>query len=335
MVFLAPGFRQLPKTRQARALGLALAQASLGWVAPALRASVPAPVWRALGRAGAPVRLAPPSRHATLDPVLAAAELQRAGARIERVREPEVSIVVPTAGAVEWLAAALASIAAYTQGVRYEVIVVDDASPDRVRVERAIERHPGVTAFVNATAHGFAASVNRGARAARGKSLVVLNDDVFVTPGWLEGLVRVKAAKARVAWVGPVSNDTGDGATIPARYRDLNELLAFAGTQRGAPRAMDKLALHAALLDRARFEAVGGLDEGYVRGMFEDDDLALALRARGGRLFVAPDVYVHHAAGATFRALSPFEYFACFELNRRRFEERWHVRWRVREGGEP
>jgi GT2 family glycosyltransferase len=66
--------------------------------------------------------------------------------------------------------------------------------------------------------------------------------------------------------------------------------------------------------------------------MFEDDDLAMALRARGERVLLSPDVYVHHAAGATFRASSPFAYFATFEVNRRRFEQRWGVRWRVREG---
>lgn len=132
--------------------------------------------------------------------------------------------------------------------------------------------------------------------------------------------------------MGPVSNDTGDEASVGADYSTLEELLAFASRASGPPREVEKLALYCALLDRAAFETVGGLDQGYRRGMFEDDDLAMALGARGKRVLLAPEVFVHHAAGTTLRALSPFEYFATFELNRRRFEQRWQVRWRVREG---
>jgi GT2 family glycosyltransferase len=128
--------------------------------------------------------------------------------------------------------------------------------------------------------------------------------------------------------VGPTSNDTGDVATIPARYDSLDGLIAWANRAAGAPREVRKLSLFCAMLRRSAFDAVGGLDTGYGSGMFEDDELCMALGARGFRVLLVPSVFVHHAAGATLRRASPFEYHARFEVNRRRFEERWGVRWR-------
>jgi GT2 family glycosyltransferase len=90
------------------------------------------------------------------------------------------------------------------------------------------------------------------------------------------------------------------------------------------------LALFCAAMPRAAFRAVGGLDEGYGRGLFEDDDLACAVRARGGRVGVARDVFVHHYGGAAFSKLPQSQYLRLWWENRRRFERKWKVRWQKR-----
>ncbi|MBK7581965.1 MAG: glycosyltransferase [Myxococcales bacterium] len=271
---------------------------------------------------------------AFIDPVRALSDFASGGARIQPTDAPRVSIVIPTAGATAWLELALAALAAHTEAGGFEVLVTDDASPDPRATAAVVAPHPGVSLSRSEQSRGFAASVNAAVRSARAPLLCVLNDDVVVTPGWLEALLAELDADPRAAWVGPVCNDSGDVGTVHAEYQNMHELLEFAARASGRTRAVEKLALHAALIRRASYEAVGGLDEGYQRGMFEDDDLAAALRARGERVLLAPRVFVHHAAGATLRALSPFTYFACFEVNRRRFEGRWGVRWRVHDGAQ-
>ena len=122
-----------------------------------------------------------------------------------------------------------------------------------------------------------------------------------------------------------------DGALVvrAVLVAQVHSQLASAAHAAGAPQDVDKLALFCAAIRRSHFEAVGGVDEGYGRGLFEDDDLCMKLSRAGHRIVLVPEVFVHHAAGATFRQLDPLEYLARFEVNRRRFERRWRRRWRA------
>src|SRR5690606_24521020 len=48
------------------------------------------------------------------------------------------------------------------------------------------------------------------------------------------------------------------------------------------------------MLRKAEYAALGGLDEGYVIGDFEDSDLCLGLRSRGLKLYVVPEARLWH-----------------------------------------
>ena len=57
------------------------------------------------------------------------------------------------------------------------------------------------------------------------------------------------------------------------------------------------------MFDRTTLEALGGFDEVFGLGNFEDDDLSLRARLRGGRLVVVRSAFVHHRGSRTFKAL--------------------------------
>ncbi len=57
------------------------------------------------------------------------------------------------------------------------------------------------------------------------------------------------------------------------------------------------------LVRRAVLEQIGGFDERYGLGFFDDDDLCVRARAAGFRLLVALDVFVHHFGSRTFAGL--------------------------------
>ncbi len=82
--------------------------------------------------------------------------------------EIEVSIVIPTLDATLMEVRECLRNVKATVRVPHELIVIDNGAPPQ-----------GVTAPVNA-----------GLRAARGRNLVVLNDDVQVLDGWWEPLAR-------------------------------------------------------------------------------------------------------------------------------------------------
>ncbi len=101
---------------------------------------------------------------------------------------PTVSVVIPIYGQIEYTLQCLASIAANLPSAPFEVIVVDDCSPDDPTM--VLERVRGIRLVRNAENQGFIRSCNAGANIARGKYLHFLNNDTVVTFGWLDELFR-------------------------------------------------------------------------------------------------------------------------------------------------
>ena len=74
-------------------------------------------------------------------------------------------------------------------------------------------------------------------------------------------------------------------------------------------------------------DKTGLLDERYEIGMFEDDDLALRIRAAGFRIVTAEDCFIHHFGNGSFRKLPAEESNRIFQMNRGYFEDKWRRPW--------
>lgn len=117
---------------------------------------------------------------------------------------PDLSIVLCTCNRVSLLDGALhAILAQQTPRARYEVIVVDnnshDATPDVVAA--AIRRAPLVR-YLFEPEQGLSTARNAGVRAARAPLLVFTDDDVRVTPGWVDAIVDAFTRDRDAAWIG-------------------------------------------------------------------------------------------------------------------------------------
>jgi hypothetical protein len=75
------------------------------------------------------------------------------------------------------------------------------------------------------------------------------------------------------------------------------------------------------------FSEIGGLDERFGVGMFEDDDLAVRYKEKGMRVVCAEDVFIHHFQGASFKKLEDDHYKKIFNENRSKYEEKWGRKW--------
>jgi GT2 family glycosyltransferase len=164
--------------------------------------------------------------------------------------------------------------------------------------------------------------------------LVLLNNDTVVPPGWLERLVAPLEEDPRVGLVGATSNACGHAAELAVDYADLDGMERFAAERArayaGQRRELEMVTLFCAALPRALYAQLGGLDERYRVGLFEDDDLAMAVRRAGRRVVVADDAFVHHYGGASFDRLGSSRYLRLWWENRRRFERKWGVAWQKR-----
>lgn len=254
-----------------------------------------------------------------------------AGSRADAT--PDVSIVVPTLNNIVFTRLCVESVLANTDVPPYELIVVDNGSQDGTvdYVRRLEERFDHVRLVENGRNLGFGAAVNRGLEAARGDTLVLLNNDTIVPPGWLWRLTR-QLEDPSIGIAGPVTNRIGTEAEIHTSYTTYAGMLEFArgreSSHHGETFDVPMLAMFCVALRRDVFAELGPLDTRFGAGLFEDDDYSLRAMQAGYRLLCVGDAFVHHFGEATFgRLFAAHERELLFRRNRALFEEKWHESW--------
>lgn len=235
-----------------------------------------------------------------------------------------VSIVMLSWNAPQFTKLALDSIREHTAG-EYEVIIVDNGSaPETVEWLRTLT---DVRVIYNTENRGYAGGNNQALAAARGEYVVLLNNDVVVTEGWLEDLIDAFERVPGLGISAPRSNRiAGDQIVADAVYADVGQMHEFARSRRAQFRRQGYLTDRAIGLclcvDRRLIEEVGGFDERYGAGNFEDDDFSLRARAAGYRIWVCNDVFIHHFGSQTFAA-NKVDWSATMRGNWTKFAEKW------------
>lgn len=79
------------------------------------------------------------------------------------------------------------------------------------------------------------------------------------------------------------------------------------------------------LVKKKVLDEVGGFDERFVGGSFEDDDLSLRVLQAGYQLKIVLDSFVHHHGHATFTGNPDLSISQLYEENRQRFIDKWKV----------
>lgn len=250
-------------------------------------------------------------------------------AGVDALEAPRASVIVVTYNNLEYTQACLSSLELYSDYTNMEVIVVDnassDGSPSYLKEWQAAG--PDRQLILNNDNRGFAAANNQGLKAATGEYLVMLNNDTYVTPGWVGTLVNHMRRTPVLGMLGPVTNNIGNEARIEIEYPDMAEMLRVAGdyTRRHAGQLtpLHTAAFFCVMLRRSLFEQVGPLDEAFGIGFFEDDDYCRRVEQAGYTVACADDVFVHHNLSASFNKLKQETRQALFERNKTVYEAKW------------
>lgn len=238
------------------------------------------------------------------------------------------SIVIPVYNQVEYTKQCLEAIIENTPEDLFEVIIIDNASTDGTK-EFLSCLEGDLRIVTNEQNMGFAHACNQGIGLARGNYVMILNNDVIVTKGWLERLITHVDSDPAVGMAGPVSNSVSGPQFIEnVPYgSDLTQMHAFAAryAEEHAGKTQDALRLvgFCLLVKKEVIELIGGFDEGYANGNFEDDDLCLRSAIAGFRHLIAKDVFVHHFGSMTFKGNS-MDYLEHMEKNKQYFFSKWN-----------
>lgn len=245
------------------------------------------------------------------------------------IHDPKISVVVVTYNNLNFTRACLESLDEHSQYEHMEIIVVDNASSDGTSVflSEWVTNGSNRVLILNDDNRGFAAANNQGLEIATGDYLVLLNNDTYVTPGWARTLVRHLQRDKTIGLIGPVTNNIGNEAKIDIAYADMNEMLlkSFIYTRRhiGHTFSLRTAAFFCVMLPRSTYLRVGGLDEIFGLGFFEDDDYCRRIEQANLRIVCAEDVFIHHHLSASFNKLKQYDRQKLFEMNKKLYEAKW------------
>lgn len=204
---------------------------------------------------------------------------------------PVATIVIPTFARPRQLQACLAALAQQTLAEPWEVVVVDDGSPQSlagIAPEWAGRLDLRVIRQENA---GPAAARNRGVQEARGSLIAFTDDDCLPEPHWLERLVG--AARERPGAL--VGGTTVNGLDCELFASTSQLIVDLVYTHFNAdPDNAYFFASNNVLCPRERFLCLGGFDRSFPRAGAEDRDFCDRWRSTGWPLIWRPDARVEH-----------------------------------------
>jgi GT2 family glycosyltransferase len=235
---------------------------------------------------------------------------------------PTVDIVIPVHEGFALARDCIRSIAKHTERP-FRALVIDDGSSGATyhHLTQLVAQDPRFELVRNETNLGFVQTCNRGVAMSRADYVVLLNSDTIVTPGWLNGLVACAESDKRIAFVNPLTNESGNTSvrlapglsafTMARRIADITER-KYPDITTGVGMCM--------LLRRSALDLVGAFDPIYRDSYCEESDLCMRLTEAGFRVVAADNVYIYHKGLGSHNEAQRSERYT---RNRKIFDSRW------------
>jgi len=239
----------------------------------------------------------------------------------------DVSIATAAYGNAKVTAVCLEAILSAATG-SYELILVDDCSPDKGEIRAlftaAKSRHANTKIFGFQQNLEYSGSVNAVLSHAAGQWIFFISNDVFVTPSYLHAVLNVAQSQAQLGILRGTSNFVDNGLASHnvqpqrsiASLPELNEFGAQRLTTEGYAWQPDPFLVgDAFLVTRAVVDRIGSFDPRFF-GYFADLDYGVRTTIAGFQLALVPGAFAFHQRDANFAWLPE-------ELRQQKLNRRW------------
>lgn len=211
------------------------------------------------------------------------------------------SIIIPCWNKLEFTQQCIESIEAFTPEP-HEIIFVDNGSTDGTTdwIKSKMMERPYYRLIQNTENRGYPVACNQGIAIAKGDYIVLLNNDVVVSNEWLKGLIDCIESSNDIAIVGPSTNYASGPQMVTdcGGYDTILKFTAFAENYRKALKGCYipywRIVGFCMMVRREVLDKIGGFDERFSPGNFEDDDICIRACLAGYRNMICKDVFVHH-----------------------------------------
>ena len=229
------------------------------------------------------------------------------GIDFEYFENPEVSIVIPVKNEYDMTQFLLNSIYSQTQNITYEIIIADDNSIDKTKEIQNTFKN--ITVIKNdIKTPGFVHNVSKAIKFARGKYILLLNNDMFVLDNYLEELLKVIKKYDDIGIVGS-KNISLDGKIIECGVKLRNDgNVAYIGNEQNNEYLDEEEYIDcdycsgcSILFEKSLWEKSGGFDKNLAPAYYEDSDFALNIKYNFGLKSVCvPRSKIYHFKGITY-----------------------------------
>ena len=214
------------------------------------------------------------------------------------MNEPLISVIIPTCNRADILAECLNALSAQTLPARFfEVLVCDDGSVDSTQEVLEAYAAPFPLRTFRQQNAGPAAARNHCLRHARGRLVLILNDDAVAAPNLLERHLAAheKLGDGNFAVLGTFSFPE-EIVNSPLRWLLENSHFVFQyhGMEPETFQDYSRFWTCNVSLPRAGVEAAGYFDEDFKEAAFEDLDFGYRLLGHGYRLYYDPSCRTEH-----------------------------------------
>lgn len=224
-----------------------------------------------------------------------------------------VSIIIPFRDQIEMTSACVAAIRRSVGNVRYEIILVDNWSttPEAEAFCTAQANLADTRVVRVAEPFNYSRLNNLGAQVARYEFLLLINNDVIVSDdGWLRAMLgecladeRVGAVGAKLLYPGGTVQHAGVvmgvGGVADHAFRGIAGDAGGYFMRAGLNQEISAVTGACMLVQRAAYQAVGGLDEAELTVAFNDIDLCAKLINSGWKLIFTADAIAEHRESAS------------------------------------
>jgi glycosyltransferase involved in cell wall biosynthesis len=201
---------------------------------------------------------------------------------------PTVSVIIPAYNAAAFIGETLDSVYAQTFA-DFEVIVVNDGSPDTDELERVLQGYPAKLRYLKQANQGAAAARNTGIKAATGEFVAFLDADDAWLPSFLEKQIDVLRRKeADVVWADALIS--GDSPFAGRTFMQVQPSHAEV-TPENLLAVKVTVLTSTVVARRQPVLDVGLFDTTLRRG--QDFELWLRLARHGARFVYQPEVLAH------------------------------------------
>jgi len=235
----------------------------------------------------------------------------------------KTSVIIPLYGGPDDIRACLASLQPLVRkpvpkgkkasselgppAVFEEVVVVDDCSPDDA-ADVVEKEFPWVKLTRSAKNGGFGAACNIGAKACAKSSEAIffLNSDTIVCRAGILPLMHTLASSGSVGASGPMTNNAGYGHMVSVTYEDEDGIELFCkdfSNRVAEDKDVSMLVGFALAVRRSVFEQLGGFDEAFYPGLWEDTDLCYRIQRARYRCVKSQRAFVHHKLNQSLRRM--------------------------------